>query len=76
MPRVTEPAHVTAVRESYDTVAEEYARRVPRPSEIEPVARGMLDAFAEVVRDRWRMSGAGRVSSRRSAAVLARKPAP
>ncbi|MER8221241.1 class I SAM-dependent methyltransferase [Streptomyces sp. NPDC094143] len=47
---MTEPSHLTAVRESYDTVAAEYARRVPAPAGLDPVSRAMLAAFAELVR--------------------------
>ncbi|MFJ4539071.1 class I SAM-dependent methyltransferase [Streptomyces tibetensis] len=45
---MTEPSYVTAVRESYDTVAADYARRVPGPAELDPVSRTMLAAFAEL----------------------------
>ncbi|MFF5372080.1 class I SAM-dependent methyltransferase [Streptomyces sp. NPDC013187] len=45
---MTEPSYVTAVRESYDTVAADYARRVPEPAELDPVSRTMLAAFAEL----------------------------
>lgn len=45
---MTEPSYVTAVRESYDTVAADYARRVPEPAELDPVSRAMLAAFAEL----------------------------
>ncbi|TNC27669.1 class I SAM-dependent methyltransferase [Amycolatopsis alkalitolerans] len=45
---MTEPPHVAAVRESYDTVAAEYARRYPI-ARVDPVARAMLGAFAEIV---------------------------
>jgi SAM-dependent methyltransferase len=45
---MTEPSYVTAVRESYDTVAADYARRVPEPTELDPVSRTMLAAFAEL----------------------------
>jgi SAM-dependent methyltransferase len=47
---VTEPSFLAAVRESYDTVAADYLRRVPAPAEFDPVARAMLTAFAELVR--------------------------
>ncbi|MFJ8717668.1 class I SAM-dependent methyltransferase [Streptomyces violaceus] len=47
---MTEPSHLAAVRESYDTVAADYARLVKEPSELDPVSRAMLAAFAEVVR--------------------------
>ncbi|WP_030955352.1 class I SAM-dependent DNA methyltransferase [Streptomyces sp. NRRL S-481] len=55
---MTEPSHVTAVRESYDTVAADYARVVKEPTELDPVSRAMLAAFAELVRS----SGAGPVA--------------
>ncbi|MEV5102322.1 hypothetical protein ACFQ7G_22315 [Streptomyces massasporeus] len=45
---MTEPPYVTAVRESYDTVAAEYVRRVKEPAELDPVSRAMLAAFAEL----------------------------
>jgi SAM-dependent methyltransferase len=48
---VTEPSYLTAVRESYDTVAADYAALVKSPSELDPLDRGMLAAFAELVRD-------------------------
>ncbi|MEU3852651.1 class I SAM-dependent methyltransferase [Streptomyces sp. NPDC029554] len=47
---MTEPSHLAAVRESYDTVAAEYARRVSEPAGLDPVSRAMLAAFAELVR--------------------------
>jgi SAM-dependent methyltransferase len=47
---MTEPSHVTAVRQSYDTVAADYARLVKDPAELDPVSRAMLSAFAELVR--------------------------
>ncbi|MFI8434519.1 class I SAM-dependent methyltransferase [Streptomyces sp. NPDC079020] len=47
---MTEPAYLTAVRESYDTVAADYADRVKSPSELDPLSRAMLSAFAELVR--------------------------
>ncbi|MFE9169666.1 class I SAM-dependent DNA methyltransferase [Streptomyces kebangsaanensis] len=45
-----DPAYLTAVRDSYDTVAAAYAELVPKPSELDPLSRGMLEAFAETVR--------------------------
>jgi SAM-dependent methyltransferase len=45
---------LAAVRESYDTVAATYARRVPEPTEMDPLSRGMLAVFAEAVRDAGR----------------------
>ncbi|MFD5337064.1 class I SAM-dependent methyltransferase [Streptomyces hawaiiensis] len=47
---MTEPSHLTAVRESYDTVAADYARRVKEPADLDPVSRAMLAAFADLVR--------------------------
>ncbi|MFJ8596114.1 class I SAM-dependent DNA methyltransferase [Streptomyces sp. NPDC093598] len=47
---MTEPTHLTAVRQSYDTVAADYARRVKEPAELDPVSRAMLAAFADLVR--------------------------
>ncbi|MEU9701389.1 class I SAM-dependent methyltransferase [Streptomyces sp. NPDC047981] len=41
-------SHLTAVRESYDTVAAAYVGRVPPPTGLDPVSRRMLDAFAEL----------------------------
>ncbi|MFD6423026.1 class I SAM-dependent methyltransferase [Streptomyces sp. NPDC060198] len=43
-------SHLSAVRESYDTVAAAYVEKVPCPSELDPLSRGMLNVFAEVVR--------------------------
>lgn len=48
---MTEPSYLAAVRESYDTVATAYATMVEAPSEMDPLARAMLAAFAELVRD-------------------------
>ncbi|MFI5801750.1 class I SAM-dependent methyltransferase [Streptomyces sp. NPDC051561] len=45
-----EPSYLTALRESYDTVAADYAQIVPKPRELDPVSRAMLAAFAETVR--------------------------
>ncbi|MEU9059284.1 class I SAM-dependent methyltransferase [Streptomyces sp. NPDC048430] len=47
---MTEPSHLAAVRESYDTVAADYAARVKAPAELDPLSRAMLATFAEVVR--------------------------
>ncbi|MFJ5732639.1 class I SAM-dependent methyltransferase [Streptomyces paradoxus] len=47
---MTEPSHLTAVRESYDAVAADYARRVKEPADLDPVSRAMLAAFADLVR--------------------------
>jgi SAM-dependent methyltransferase len=48
--RVTEPSYLAAVRESYDTVAADYAQLVKTPAELDPLSRAMLTAFAEAVR--------------------------
>ncbi len=45
-----EPAHVTETRASYDAVAEDYAVLMRAALHDEPVLRGMLGAFAELVR--------------------------
>ncbi|WEV24106.1 class I SAM-dependent methyltransferase [Streptomyces sp. 71268] len=47
---MTEPTYLAAVRESYDTVAADYAERVKSPAELDPLSRAMLAAFAETVR--------------------------
>ncbi|MFF0087930.1 class I SAM-dependent methyltransferase [Streptomyces canus] len=47
---MTEPSYLAAVRESYDTVADDYAALVKTPSELDPLSRSMLTAFAEQVR--------------------------
>jgi SAM-dependent methyltransferase len=47
---VTEPSYLTAVRESYDTVAAAYVERVPVVADMDPLSRAMLAAFAETVR--------------------------
>ncbi|PZG20361.1 SAM-dependent methyltransferase [Micromonospora craterilacus] len=47
---MVEPAYLAAVRESYDTVAEEYVRIVPDRFAGDALGRGMLAAFAELVR--------------------------
>lgn len=44
-----EPAYLAAVRESYDAVADACAALVKPPSELDPLSRSMLTAFAEVV---------------------------
>ncbi|MET7476404.1 class I SAM-dependent methyltransferase [Streptomyces sp. NPDC005648] len=48
---MTEPTYLTAVRESYDTVADAYVERVPRPTALDPLSRALLAMFAETVRD-------------------------
>ncbi|MFL1380249.1 MULTISPECIES: class I SAM-dependent methyltransferase [unclassified Nocardiopsis] len=44
------PDYLRAVRESYDTVAADYAAAVRSPAELDPVSRAMLGAFAELAR--------------------------
>ncbi|MFJ9904521.1 class I SAM-dependent methyltransferase [Streptomyces sp. NPDC101152] len=48
---MTEPTYLTAVRQSYDTVAAAYAETVRAPTELDPLSRAMLGLFAETVRD-------------------------
>ncbi len=43
-------SHLDSTRESYDTVAEDYAVRVGQLFDQEPIGRAMLAAFAEQVR--------------------------
>jgi SAM-dependent methyltransferase len=47
---MAETGYLAAIRESYDTVAADYARLVPKPDAMDPVSRSMLAAFAELVR--------------------------
>ncbi|MFI6686507.1 class I SAM-dependent methyltransferase [Streptomyces sp. NPDC050485] len=47
---MAEPSYLAAVRESYDTVAADYAELVKNPAELDPLSRAMLAAFAEAVR--------------------------
>ncbi|MFI9172311.1 class I SAM-dependent methyltransferase [Streptomyces lincolnensis] len=47
---MTAPSYLAAIRESYDTVAAAYLSVVKRPTELDPLSRAMLTAFAEVVR--------------------------
>ncbi|MFH0178017.1 hypothetical protein ACIA6D_36595 [Streptomyces cacaoi] len=44
---MTDTSYLSAVRESYDTVAADYAASVKPPAELDPVSRAMLAAFAE-----------------------------
>ncbi|MFJ2730507.1 class I SAM-dependent methyltransferase [Streptomyces collinus] len=46
---MTEPSYLAAVRESYDTVADDYVALVKPPSALDPLSRSMLTAFAELV---------------------------
>ncbi|MER7846494.1 class I SAM-dependent methyltransferase [Kitasatospora sp. NPDC096077] len=55
---MTEPAHLAAVRVSYDTVAADYLRLVVPPEGMDPVSRAVLGAFAELVRE----TGGGEVA--------------
>lgn len=43
-------SYLAAVRDSYDTVALDYVEQVRSPAELDPLSRGMLNAFAEIVR--------------------------
>ncbi|MEV6175421.1 class I SAM-dependent methyltransferase [Streptomyces sp. NPDC051954] len=43
--------YLAAVRESYDTVATDYAELVKDPGELDVLSRAMLGVFAELVRD-------------------------
>lgn len=45
-----EHAYLAAVRESYDTVAADYAAKVSTPDGLDPLSRAMPAAFAETVR--------------------------
>ncbi|WP_327653716.1 class I SAM-dependent methyltransferase [Streptomyces sp. NBC_00483] len=47
---MAELSYLTAVRESYDTVAADYVQRVPSPAEMDPLSRAMPAGFAELVR--------------------------
>lgn len=49
MTGITEPAHLTATRASYDTVAVDYAEIVRTLLAENPLDRAMLAAFAELV---------------------------
>ncbi|WP_331735229.1 class I SAM-dependent methyltransferase (plasmid) [Streptomyces sp. NBC_01166] len=46
---MTDTTYLAAVRESYDTVAADYAATVVAPAELDPLSRAMLAAFAELV---------------------------
>ncbi|MEU6914854.1 class I SAM-dependent DNA methyltransferase [Streptomyces olindensis] len=56
---MSEPPHLAAIRESYDAVAADYARRVKEPAELDPVSRAMLGAFADLVRTRGPVADLG-----------------
>ncbi|MEU6670732.1 class I SAM-dependent methyltransferase [Streptomyces sp. NPDC046727] len=47
---MSESTYLSAVQESYDGVADAYARRTKTPAELDPVSRAMLAAFAESAR--------------------------
>ncbi|MFB8439294.1 class I SAM-dependent methyltransferase [Streptomyces niveus] len=47
---MAEPSYLTAVRESYDTVAVDYVERIPPPDAMDPLSRAMLAGFVEIVR--------------------------
>ncbi|MFI0736342.1 class I SAM-dependent methyltransferase [Streptomyces sp. NPDC021225] len=49
-PDTPDAPYLTAVRESYDTVADAYVSRVKTPAELDPLSRATLTAFAELVR--------------------------
>ncbi|MGA4837830.1 methyltransferase domain-containing protein [Streptomyces sp. G45] len=51
---MTEHAYLAAIRESYDTIAVDYAQQVTKPAELDPVSRALLAAFAEVVAEAGR----------------------
>ncbi|MEU9644421.1 class I SAM-dependent methyltransferase [Streptomyces sp. NPDC048188] len=46
---MTEPSYLAEVRKSYDTVADAYAALVKSPTELDPLSRSVLTAFAELV---------------------------
>ncbi|WP_320068360.1 class I SAM-dependent methyltransferase [Micromonospora sp. RTGN7] len=46
---MTEPSYLAAVRDSYDTVAEDYVKIAPARFAEDALGRGMLVAFAELV---------------------------
>ncbi|TCB91263.1 class I SAM-dependent methyltransferase [Micromonospora zingiberis] len=47
---MVDPAYLSAIQESYDRVAEEYVKVVPDRFAEDALGRGMLAAFAELVR--------------------------
>ncbi|MDX2542423.1 class I SAM-dependent methyltransferase [Streptomyces sp. WI04-05B] len=49
-PCAPSPTYLTAIRDSYDTVAADYVRLVKNPTELDPLSRAMLTAFAEALR--------------------------
>ncbi|MGW6718666.1 class I SAM-dependent methyltransferase [Streptomyces sp. NPDC054995] len=46
---MTEAPHLNAIRQSYDTVAADYATFVKDPGALDPLSRAVLAAFAELV---------------------------
>ncbi|MEU2801529.1 MULTISPECIES: class I SAM-dependent methyltransferase [unclassified Streptomyces] len=46
---MTDLSHLNEIRQSYDTVAADYARCVKDPGALDPVSRAVLSAFAELV---------------------------
>ncbi|MFE9240740.1 class I SAM-dependent methyltransferase [Streptomyces sp. NPDC007007] len=46
---MTDLSHLNEIRQSYDTVAADYARCVKDPGALDPVSRAVLFAFAELV---------------------------
>ncbi|MGA3239284.1 MAG: methyltransferase domain-containing protein [Bryobacteraceae bacterium] len=50
---------VKSVRESYDRLAEEYARRIFNELQYKPLDRELLDRFAAEVRDRGEICNMG-----------------
>ena len=47
---MVETGYLAAIRESYDTLAADYARLAAAPDAMDPVSRSMLAAFAELAR--------------------------
>lgn len=48
---MTEPSYITDTRAGYDAIAADYTERVGTGPDANPLARSMLAAFAEIVRD-------------------------
>lgn len=46
---MAETGYLAAIRASYDAMAADYVRLVPKPDAIDPASRSMLAAFAELV---------------------------
>ena len=47
---MAETGYLAAIRASYDAVAADYVRLVPKPDAMDPASRSMLAAFADLVR--------------------------